>query len=339
MDPRLHPRRLNWVKDDPSDPGRRRLDHPDVQRLIAALAPGSHPRDLGGVTSLNVWLDSPGWVLRVHQPYVTRPRLSAVQEVRRRLAHQGLRVPVALPWREATVFRCGNRWAEVEEYLPHVKPKPTPDAHVWLFSAMGTLHRALAALDVSVPRPVDATYAPPDTWRRWFAVTAFAVQDDPEAADIVRWLRDLTRRLHHAWIPVAELPQQLIHGDVRLGNLCRGTDDTTVYFDFGFCARRPRIYDLAYSLAFMVWAFDALPAPERFPWESVPRLIDAYEEARHSRLDPRERQALVPCTAAVPLFAAALDGFSEDPVGNLRTRLPFLRLSEWLLAHPDALRA
>ena len=41
----------------------------------------------------------------------------------------------------------------------------------------------------------------------------------------------------------------------------------------------------------------------------------------------------------MPLYAAALDGLTEDPTGKLRARLPFLRLSEWLLAHPSALLA
>lgn len=87
----------------------------------------------------------------------------------------------------------------------------------------------------------------------------------------------------------------------------------------------------------MEWALDCLQAPKRFPWESVPRLIGAYEAAAGWCLTPAEGEALVPYTAAVPLYYAALDGFTEDPVGKLRTRLPFLRLSEWLLEHPDAL--
>ena len=66
------------------------------------------------------------------------------------------------------------------------------------------------------------------------------------------------------------------------------------------------------------------------------RLIEAYEAAGGGRLTAAERRALAPYTAAVPLFYAALDGFTEDPAGKLRTRLPFLRLSEWLLARPDA---
>lgn len=56
-----------------------------------------------------------------------------------------------------------------------------------------------------------------------------------------------------------------------------------------------------------------------------------------SRLTDAERKALAPYAAAVPLYAAALDGFTEDPAGKLRTRLPFLRLSEWILAHPEVM--
>ena len=110
----------------------------------------------------------------------------------------------------------------------------------------------------------------------------------------------------------------------------------TVYFDFGFAAVRPRIHDLAYSLAYMVWALGCLEEPARFPWDCVPRLLAACEATAHACLTALERRALLPYTAAVPLFYAALDGFTEDPAGKLRTWLPFLRLSEWLLEHPEA---
>jgi hypothetical protein len=68
--------------------------------------------------SLNARLDSAGLVLRVHQPFVSRRRLLAAQDVRRRLADLGLVVPVPLHWRNSTVFRCGYRWAEL------VAPRP-----------------------------------------------------------------------------------------------------------------------------------------------------------------------------------------------------------------------
>jgi hypothetical protein len=47
-------------------------------------------------------------------------------------------------------------------------------------------------------------------------------------------------------------------------------------------------------------------------------------------------QALPAYAAAVPLYFSALAGFMDDPAGPLRAALPFLRLSEWLLAHPQA---
>jgi hypothetical protein len=102
-------RLLAWWRDDPADPGRPFLTHPDVQRLVAAIASGSLATDLGGTMSLNVRLHSARLVLRVHDRHVSRRRLLAVQAVRRRLADLGLVVAVPLPWHGATVFPCGRR--------------------------------------------------------------------------------------------------------------------------------------------------------------------------------------------------------------------------------------
>jgi Ser/Thr protein kinase RdoA (MazF antagonist) len=337
MDPIVHPRLLEWWKDNPSDPDRPSLNNPDVQRLISAINPRAHGTDLGGVMSLNVRLGLTGLVLRVHQPFVSRRRVLAVQEVRRRLAGLGLVVPVPMPWRTAMVFRCGNRWAELEEYVLHERAEPVPGSYLWLFGALGTLHRALAALDVRVPRPLVATYAPPGSLRRWLPVTESAIQGDPEASDTAWLLRDLVSHLGHHWIPAGRLPMQLVHGDIRLSNVCQTPEGKTVYLDFGFLAQRPRIHALAYSLAFMVLALGGHEEPEHFEWQSVSRLCEEYEAAAKTRLTEAERKALLPYTAAVPLYAAALDGFSNDPAGLLRARRPFLRLSAWLLTHPEAM--
>ena len=47
-----------------------------------------------------------------------------------------------------------------------------------------------------------------------------------------------------------------------------------------------------------------------------------------------ERRALMPYTAAVPLYCAALDGFTEDPAANLRGSgaVKCVRKA-WLAAH------
>jgi Ser/Thr protein kinase RdoA (MazF antagonist) len=324
--------------DGPAARGRATLDDPAVRRLVAAIAPAATVTDLGGVMSLNVRLEPARLVVRVHRPFVSRRRLLAVQEVRRRLAEAGLRVPTPLRWRGATVVRCGDRWAELEAYAPHERLEPSPDAFAWLFAALGVLHRALAAHALTVPRPLVAIYAPPATLRRWLPATEAAVAGDPEAADAARLLRGLVGRLRARWTPAAALPVHLAHGDVHLANVGRTPAGEAVYLDFGFLARRPRVHDLAYALSWAIVALGGHRAPERFAWGSVPRLIGAYEVAAAAALTDAERRALVPYTAAARLYHAAIAGFASDPAGQLRAERPFLRLSEWLLAHPEAMQ-
>ncbi|WP_201366896.1 hypothetical protein, partial [Dictyobacter formicarum] len=88
MDSYQHSHLLEWWKDDPSNPDRPLLDNPDVQQLVTQIAPGSHATDLGGVMSLNARLDPAGVVLRVHQPFVSRQRLLAIQQVRFSLSNR-----------------------------------------------------------------------------------------------------------------------------------------------------------------------------------------------------------------------------------------------------------
>lgn len=110
-----HSRLFAWWQDNPSDPDRPSLTNPDVQQLIAVIDPEARATDLGGVMSLNARLEPIGVVLRVHQPFVSRQRLLAVQQVRQRLVNLGLHVPIALHWRNSTVIRSGKRWAELEK--------------------------------------------------------------------------------------------------------------------------------------------------------------------------------------------------------------------------------
>jgi Ser/Thr protein kinase RdoA (MazF antagonist) len=317
------------------NPDRPTLDDPDVQRLIQSIDPRAQALDLGGSMSLNAKLVSSGLVLRVHQPFVSRPRLLAVQDARRRLAGKGLIVPVALRWRGSTVFPCGRRWAEMEAFISHRKPKPSPAAYIWLFAALGSLHRALARLNQPVPRPLVATYAAPATLQRWLGVTEPAVRAQPAATQTIQRVHELVRRLRQQWVPATDLPLQLVHGDVRLGNLGRTPGGEVAYLDFGFLARRPRVHDLAYSLAYMVLALHRQRPPGQFGWGRIAQLIEAYESAAGWRLTRAERQALGPYAAAVPIYHAAIAGFTRDSARQLRTALPFLSLSAWLLENPE----
>lgn len=334
---RIYPHMLAW-REDPSDPDRPVLSHPDVQRLAAEIAPTSTATDLGGAFSLNVLLASAGLVLRVHQPFMTRRRLEAQQEVRRMLAGLGLTVPVPMAWRGSTLLRCGGRWAELEEYIPHEMPAATINSYLWLYDAMGDLHHALDAIDVEVPRPYFAVYGPPSTLLRWLPITAEAVRDDPKAVAIAQHLRNLLGQLRRQWVPASKLPVRLVHGDVKLRNIARGMDGETVYLDFGFMAHRPRVHEPAYSLARMLLTLGAGEAPEDFAWETVPRLLAEYQAAAGTRLTTMELQALAPYTASVALFQAAICGFLPDPAAALRDdeRRRLMRIGEWLLTHPES---
>ena len=331
MERPIHPRLLDWWQDNPSDPDRPSLNNPDVQRLISEIGSVSHASDIGGVMSLNVRLEPLDLLLRVHQPFVSRQRILAIQQVRCRLAQLGLAVPIPVDLHNSTVFQCGKRWAELEKYLSHTRLKPILDSYQWLFAALGTLHHTLARLDMTVPRPLIATYSPPRTLSRWLKVTEMSVQDDTEASALSRLLHDLINRLRIQWLPATRLPQQLVHGDVRLSNICQMPEGKALYLDFGFLAHRPRIHDIAYSLAFILLTLNMHQTPERFSWQSFRNLIATYEETAHSRLTSIERKALTPYTAAIPLYSAALSGFSDNPVKHLRDTLPFLHVSEWLL--------
>ena len=144
--------------------------------------------------------------------------------------------------------------------------------------------------------------------------------------------------LRSQWVSAADLPVQLVHGDVRLSNVRQTPEGEPVFFDFGFLARRPRIHELAYSLAWIVLRPDSRGTAEGFAWETVPKLVQAYEDTAKTTLTAAERRALAPYIAAVPFYLMAIAGYVTDPVGHLhnQSRLTFLRIGEWLLAHPDA---
>jgi Ser/Thr protein kinase RdoA (MazF antagonist) len=135
-------------------------------------------------------------------------------------------------------------------------------------------------------------------------------------------------------VPATALPGQVVHGDVRLGNVARTPDGRTAFLDFGFAARRPRIHDLAYSLSWIVLRPDDSGTGADFAWERrLPELVSAYEDGAHRALEPLERQALVPYLAAVPLALACVAGFTPTPVANLRDQQPFVAIAEWVLAN------
>jgi len=123
------------------------------------------------------------------------------------------------------------------------------------------------------------------------------------------------------------LPVHLVHGDVKASNIAADGQGMPVYLDFGFAAVRPRVHDLGYTLAWRL-----LATGDAYPDGLLADALAAYERAA-APLSPMERAALVPYAAAVPLYYAAVAGYTADPVAELTTglRLPFLGIAERLL--------
>ncbi|MDQ3540722.1 MAG: hypothetical protein M3440_08555 [Chloroflexota bacterium] len=331
-----HPRLLRWWWDDPLDPGRMRPGAPEVRALIERFASGSTVADLGGMMSTNLRLDATNELLRVHQPFVSRSRLLALQDLRRHLDAEGVKTPVAIVRDGATMFRCRDRWAELEPWIAHRRLEPSVQAYAWLFAEMGTVHRILGNYQRPISRPVVATAATPAALRRWIIATERTVANDPDAAAIVDRVHGLARTLHRQWPDTRSLPAQVVHGDVRLSSICVALDGGTVVFDVGFAAVRPRVHDLAYALVFMVRALHGDAAADEFAWDEVPRLIEAYEASAAVRLAEAERRAIVPLAVAITLYHVAIAGVTEAPEAMARNYAGIVDLGAWLLAHPTA---
>jgi Ser/Thr protein kinase RdoA (MazF antagonist) len=320
------------------------LTDPDVQHLLADIAPNQHVSDLGGAFSLNLHLQAEGLVLRVHAGDVSRRRLTAQQALRVQLAACDLRVGAPIPWHGSTVIRCDRRWAELEPFIPHEMLPFAIASYPWLFRALGELHCALDGSDLVLPRPAFSTYGPPGTLLRWLRLTEDAVDADPEARAVAHQLRPMLRQLSRQWVPAGKLPIRIIHGDGKLRNIVRATTGETVYLDFGFAAMRPRVHELGYALTRMLLSLgvgDTPDAPSRFGWECVPSLIAAYEEAAGVVLTAGEWRALAPAIAATCLFQPVMVWCLPDAADAIRDdeRRRLMTIAAWLLDRPDCMRA
>lgn len=305
-----------------------------VRSLVQRLNAGGPVADLGGTMSLNVHLIDSGLVLRVHRPFVDRVRLDHLHSLRTTAAKAGLAVAEPIDIDGNRFADAGNgRVAELEPYIAHTKPPPTWDSYVWMYAAMGSLHRALDDFDGPLADPVVATYGTPSTLRTELRATIASVAHDDRAAACARDVERLIEVLADQWVEPDALPNRVVHGDIRLGNVATTTKGENAYFDFGFAARRPRIHELAYSLSWIVFRPTADGRGEDFPWQVLDDLIAAYDDASGAGIDDVERKAIGPYLAAVPLYLAAIASHTPDPVEHLAVEQPFVRIAEWVLQH------
>jgi len=305
------------VRDAQLPSGRPVIDH-DVRQLLSRIDPQDSPVDLGGSTSLNLLLKTPGLVLRVNKPFVTMRRIHADQELRYFLAGKGLNIARPATWDGRSVFRCGPLYAQLQQYVPHGAPTTGPA----LFEAIGALHSVLATATQRPPRPSVTSYVSPRTLHRWLDRNHDAGLPRLLEPGVLADHQDLLRMLRRQFVARNRLPTQLIHGDAHPDNIRQAPNGGPLYLDFDGVTRAPRIHDLAYALAFLLfWHEGPL---EEFPWQDIADFLAAYDRAAAFPLTDEERVALPAYTAAVPIYYDICD-WSDQPIRNI---------GRWILEHP-----
>ena len=321
-----------WWTGDPHDPGRLPIDDPRVQDLLDRVAPDETVEDLGGAFSLNLHLSPSARVLRIHRPMISRTRLQAEHDLRTMLSAQGIAIPCPLPAAGSTILATGTgkrrRLAELEPFVATIEPEPGIASYGWLFDALGTLHRALALVPPVMPRAVVATWGTPRVLQRWLSVTANAVSSDPAAHEVVAASQALMPAIRRGWVEPETLPQQIVHGDFRLGNAVQSaTDRSLVVFDVGFAAIRPRIWDVAYALGFMHLALGH--ACDRTQTDAM---IVLYERACGLPLSANERRTIPAMAAIALLHTIAHAGFMANPIEVVHSQQAFVQAAARFLA-------
>ena len=275
-----------------------------VAALLDQVAPARTWHDIGGDFNLNIRLDGAATlVLRVHRPWVTRGRVAGLRRLRERLQHAGIRVAQPVPIVGRDLARVGGRWAELEEFVPHVLPTPSQESYLRLFEELGRLHAGLCATwEPDLPQPLD-DHRTSRQLHYWLGFTRRRLGRGVEP--VVRRAKLLLDELSRARRGIG-LPLASIHGDYKLGNAVQLSDGSWANLDLDFVRIRERLYDVAGSL---YWASDSGANV------NLRELCDAYDSYAPEPMTPEERWFLPAQITLIPLHWVATAGLMDERIG------------------------
>lgn len=279
-------------------------DDPAISALAARVARGAEWADIGGAHNLNLRIDAePPFVLRVHRPWVRRGRVAGLRRLRERLQETNVRFAQPIQVSGRDLVRVADRWAELEEFIDHARPRAQEATYVRLFEELGRVHTALK--EVWEPGPPGLVHTHDDlTLGQVHYSVGFTGRTLGRGSEpVVHRMRQLTAELASLRKEV-ELPQAPIHGDYKLGNVGERSDGSWVSFDLDFARIRERVYDVAASLNHVAQSGPegVGPPPELL---EPRRLLAAYESTAPEPLTPDEHRWLPGALALIPLHWAA----------------------------------
>lgn len=296
--------------------------------------------DLGGTYNVNLRLDTARgtFVARVHRPWVTPERLRVLRLVKQRL--QAAQIPVAVPIparRGAAWVQHDDRLIEVEPFIAHSGATDTWQRYEQAFAMLGRMHTALAAC-TALPPPRVQNYGEPVVLRHWVARTrqCAEVEQSPAARAVCDKAAQLLQQIAAWWQHAsADLPRQLTHGDYGGGNLLFQDEQIVAVLDFDFLDVHERVFDLAYTLYWMLERLESHAPFSQRSWQRVAAMLACYNATAQPPLTQAERRALPFEMARVPLYWIAEASFLPDPHAAVIQHARGVAAAHWLLDHAD----
>ena len=247
----------------------------------------------GGTRNRTIVLDTSSglWMARQRHPALCGDvRLAFDHAVVAHLA--GLGVSVVAP----RASEQGQTWWECEDTVWEIHPfisgramrENDADDLIALGEALGHFHAA----GRSFPLRMEKLGRRGETDPTELLSKAKELADlSPECASAVAPYRDWVEQAV-ASLPDAvyeTLPHTLVHGDIQPGNLIFGYSGVRAFVDMDWCAWRPRIYDLAFTIPFCC-ATHVAPIDGTDIW-SLTQALEVKAEMRTAFLEAYERIA------------------------------------------------
>lgn len=303
-------------------------------------------------------------VVRVHRPWTTPRRLEAVHAIQDRLRVRGVPVP--------HVHRAsdGRTWAgilgvpgaapplsydrlvEVSEYIPSDPDRYSRARAERTLGVLPALHAALATVDLPLPEPDYSAHADASMARAMLDETdgAFARCRGHAGFDAAAGVRRRTRAVVERIGDIRagaslRLPRQIVHGDLKYGNVLTRGEDVVGIIDFDFMAVRTRIFDLAYALYHCLTLLRMerdVGGPDEDEGDWLVGRVAAYAARTHRPLTGDELGALPHEMALVGLYQAVEAGYvADEPLRAIAQTLFIARhlgFIEWLVVNAVPLR-
>lgn len=307
-------------------------------------------KDLGGTYNLNLLLQTERgqYVLRYYRPWISRQRLSQLQQVKRLLANSSLPVPLPLRTKTgATILSYRERLLEIEPFVAHNSEADTWERMEIAFSLLGKLHTHLARIeaDIHLVAPIVSNYATPEELFTWIqqAEEKSASEAQPLTPEQQRLARSIytdTRKLlvpiQQQWHTIqGQLPHQLTHGDYGGGNVLFQNQQPVAILDFDFLGHRERLFEIAYTLYW--WLHKQSPDGIRDigPWQKVKSLLASYNTTAAMPLTHLELQVLPLEMARVPLYWIGETYFLPSPAQAVLEHVNKVVDARWIVEQSE----